>query len=157
MFEPGGMSDYKDEDGAPWRRRFAAVGGGLLAVGAVLPWTAYDMSFGETLEGTTAGIVGWQGIVVLLAGLSIVAVALFADRDGFAAAVVGVAAGLALATAFPVWGEPTSFTPGVDWVSTGGRSSYGSSYGLWITILGGLLACYEALGIGWDAAGDERT
>lgn len=144
-------STYKDPEPGTVRRLIAAVGGGLVVAGTVLPWTRYEMA-GEALGGTTAGIAGTYGIAALLAGLVVAVVALFVNDDVLTAAVVGIAAVVALATAVPVLVDPTTFAPEVDLGST---SSYESAYGLWLTILGGLVACYEAVGLGWATRGDE--
>ena len=143
-------SRYKDLEPGMGRRLIAAFGGGLIVVGTVLPWTRYELSAGEALAGTTAGIAGAPGIAVLLAGLAVVVVALFVNSDALTATAMGIAAGGVLATTMAVWLDPTSFAPGVDLATA---VFYESAYGLWLTILGGLLACYEALALASVADG----
>lgn len=151
--------------GANSRARLGSIGlvtgGSLMVLGSLLPWVggpdrdsvSYGFAstvFGTDFAGSHLGMKGGDALVTLLAGVALIGVGIFSfwawRRSLFVTALVGGAFGLA-------WSLLDISEVGDIAGSTGDRLALSPGPGLWIVLLGSLLAITAAMVLGrGDAA-----
>ena len=129
----------KSDAGKTLAGRLAIAGGGLLVLGALLPWiTVFIPGSGETPS--NSGMEGEDGLIFLMGGLVIAALGLwaFSGRPSAVPALLivgGLAAGIG---AFLEYSDIAQQISSVS-DSMGSRFSYSVGEGIWLLFAGALL------------------
>jgi len=114
----------------PDSAKVALAGGALTAVGSVLPWAS-------TLGQSMSGLDG-DGVITLFLGVIVAAVVLFADWNKLAKGGAAALGGISTIIAFNAYSNLAN-AGGL------GSSLVSPGYGLYLTILGGLVVAVGAL------------
>jgi len=114
----------------PGSAKVALAGGALTAVGSVLPWA-------NALGNTVSGLDG-DGVITLFLGVIVAVVALVVNWNRLAKGGSAAIGGISVVIAFNAYSNLTN-------ASGFGASLVSPGYGLYLTILGGLVVVVGAL------------
>jgi hypothetical protein len=131
-----------------------ATGGGLVVLGTFMPWATVTSVFGTI---TKSGIETPDGVFLLLLGGALICIGLGANSHRHVPKglrIVGIIVGTL--TGLLTIGEASSVSTHIASVGSNAYATAAVGGGIYILVVGAVIAFFGALAAGWDKPGDGQ-